>query len=78
MERLPDFLTLSDADLDQVIDKLTKEESRISYERRLLQGRLDMLRAERTARKKSCSPAPVTVEELAKILSRKARPDGPQ
>jgi hypothetical protein len=76
MERLPDFLTLSDADLDQVIDKLTKEESRISYERRLLQGRLDMLRAERTARKKWRSPAPVTVEELAKILSRKASPEG--
>ena len=50
MEPFPDFGSLSDADLKQVIDDLTKEELEVSYRRRILQGRIDLLRAELQAR----------------------------
>ncbi|MGZ4282250.1 MAG: RsiG family protein [Gaiellaceae bacterium] len=50
MEPLPDLGLLSDADLKQLIDELTKEELEDSYRRRLLHGRIDLLRAELQAR----------------------------
>ena len=50
MEPLPDFATLSDDDLQALIRELEKEENEVSYRRRLLQGRIDILRAERSAR----------------------------
>ena len=43
MEPFPDLGSLSDADLKQLIDELTKEE-------RILHGRIDRLRAELQAR----------------------------
>ena len=53
MEAIPDLTTLSDADLDKLIEELERRESEVSYERRLLQGKIDILRAERVARKRS-------------------------
>ena len=50
MEPLPDFASLSDDDLKELIEELEREESDISYRRRMIQGRIDILRAERTAR----------------------------
>ena len=50
MELFPDLGSLSDADLKQLIDELTKEELEVSYRRRILQGRIDLLRAELQAR----------------------------
>ena len=50
MEPLPDFASLADDDLRELIEELEREESDISYRRRLIQGRIDILRAERTAR----------------------------
>jgi hypothetical protein len=46
MEPFPDLGSLSDADLKQLIDELTKEEVEDSYRRRILHGRIDLLRAE--------------------------------
>ena len=46
MEPLPDLATLSDVDLKQLIDRLTREEDEISYRRRILHGKIDILRAE--------------------------------
>jgi len=72
MEPLPDLSALSDGDLHELIDKLSKEEKKISYDRRILQGRLDILCSERTARlSDSSSVEHVEVEQLAAILSRK-------
>jgi hypothetical protein len=71
MEALPDFEGLSDDELERLIDELTTQEAKVSFERRTLQGKLDILRAERTARKKRGSLKPVEVEQLADILSRK-------
>ena len=52
MEPLPDLATLSDEDLKALIEKLELEENEVSFRRRLLQGRIDILRAERIARLK--------------------------
>jgi RsiG-like len=50
VEPFPDLGSLADADLKQLIDQLTKEELEVSYRRRILQGRIDLLRAELQAR----------------------------
>ena len=50
MEPLPDLATLSDEDLKKLIDELTQEEHEVSYRRRLLHGKIDILRAELVAR----------------------------
>jgi RsiG-like len=42
---------MSDADLKAMIDRLTEEEQEVSYRRRLLHGRIDMLRTELVARR---------------------------
>mgnify|MGYP003558425909 CR=1 FL=1 len=46
MEPLPDLGTLSDGDLKSLIEELEREENEVSFQRRLLQGRIDILRAE--------------------------------
>jgi CO dehydrogenase/acetyl-CoA synthase alpha subunit len=78
VEALPDLNTLADDDLDRLIEDLERRESEVSYERRLLQGKIDILRAERVARKRGKSPdelAHVDVDRLSEILSRKASPE---
>ncbi len=80
MEALPDLGSLSDAELKQLIDDLVREENEVSYRRRLLHGKIDILRAERAARlQKSVgegrSPLEeVDVEKLSAILTGKAAP----
>jgi RsiG-like len=73
---VPDFETFPEDELDRMIDELTERETELSRERRMLQGQIDILRAERTAREKGGSVKPVDVEELAAILSQKAPPEG--
>jgi hypothetical protein len=74
MESLPDLATLSDDDLKKLIDQLTEEENEVSFRRRLLQGRIDILRAERTARLKGKGVSDVDVEALTDILSSRSAP----
>jgi len=78
MEPLPDLATLSDPDLKALIEDLERQESDVSYRRRLLQGRIDILRAERTARLRKSVEAGETpladVETLTDILSQKGAP----
>ena len=78
MEALPDLKTLSDADLKQLIDELTRQEDEISYQRRILHGKIDILRAELTARLKNMGEGAllnqVDVDRLTEILSGKAAP----
>ena len=75
-EPLPDLATLSDDDLKSLIDKLTQEENEVSFRRRLLQGRIDILRAERTVRLKGRGEhvTDVDVEKLTDILSSRSAP----
>jgi hypothetical protein len=78
MEPLPDLATLSDEDLKHLIDDLTHQEQEVSYSRRLLHGKIDILRAElvarlRTTEGKSVLDA-VDVDSLTEILAGKAAP----
>ena len=75
-EPLPDLATLSDDDLKGLIEKLQDEENEVSFRRRLLQGRIDILRAERTARLKGKGVTDVDVEKLTDILSSRSAPSG--
>ncbi len=80
MEPLPDFATLSDEDLRTLIAELEQEENEVSYRRRLLQGRIDILRAEHVARLQKEVAAGgelADVERLTDILSAKGGPSSP-
>ena len=78
MDAFPDLTTLSDADLKQMISELEAEENEISYKRRLLHGKIDILCAERDARLKGKGEKTlaeeVDVDRLSEILSGKATP----
>jgi hypothetical protein len=50
MEEFPDFATLSDEDLRKLINDLTGEAHAVSYRRRLLHGKIDILRVELVSR----------------------------
>ena len=82
MEPLPDLVSLSDPELKQLIDDLMKEEKEVSYRRRLLHGKIDILRAERNARLKKTEGKSildeVDVERLTEILAGKAAPPDPE
>jgi hypothetical protein len=80
VDALPDLATLSDAELRDLIRALVKEEQEISYRRRLLHGKIDILRAELVARlhdqvERGESPlAEVDLERLTQILAVRAAP----
>jgi hypothetical protein len=46
MDTFPDLGSLTDQELKGLIQQLTKEELDISYKRRILHGKIDILRAE--------------------------------
>ncbi len=78
MELFPDLATMSDEDLKKLIDKLKREEQAVSYQRRLLHGKIDILRAELVSRRQKTGGRSVLdtvdVESLTDILSGKATP----
>jgi len=78
LEPLPDLTKLSDDDLRVMIRELETEEDEISFRRRVLHGRIDILRAELVARLReqvSAGEAQLAdVERLSEILSGKAAP----
>lgn len=78
MEPLPDLAAMSDEDLKHLIDEYTKEEQEVSYRRRLLHGKIDILRAELVARLQKTQGRSVldqvNVEALTEILAGKAAP----
>src|SRR6188768_3959042 len=46
MDTFPDLGSLSDQELKDLIQQLTDEEQEVSYKRRILHGKIDILRAE--------------------------------
>ena len=76
-ERLVNIQMYSDDELRSLVDVLTKEEAELSRRRRLLQGELDIVRAElvRRLRDKSDAPDGLVVDgdiaALSKILAGK-------
>jgi hypothetical protein len=78
VEALPDLATLPDAELRQLIRDLVEEEREVSYRRRILHGKIDILRAELVARLQKTEGRSVLeevdVERLTAILASKAPP----
>ena len=77
-ETFPDLGSLTDVELRDVIRQLTEEETEISYRRRILHGKIDILRAELVARLQSSGGRSVLdqvdVDRLTEILTGKAAP----
>ena len=78
MEPLPDLQNLTDDDLRGMIRELEAEEDEVSFRRRVLHGRIDILRAELVARLReqvSAGEAKLAdVGRLSEILTTKATP----
>ena len=77
MDTFPDLGALSDEELKELIDQLTTEEQEVSYQRRILHGKIDILRAElvnRLRKKREEGEAVITgadVQQLTDILAGK-------
>lgn len=81
MDVLPDFTTISDDDLKALIERYVHEEEEVSYRRRLLHGKIDILRAELVDRIKRRhggdeSQLAVDIDRLTEILAHKGPPPG--
>ena len=78
MEPLPDLASLSDTALKDLIDSLTREEQEVSYRRRILHGKIDILRAELVVRLQKSEGKSVLehvdIDALTDILTGKATP----
>jgi hypothetical protein len=83
MEALPDLDSLSDQELRDLIHRLMEDERRVSYERRMLHGKIDILRAElvnRLRQKRERGDSLISgddVEQLTNILAGKAQGEDP-
>lgn len=83
-ETFPDVSSMSDDELKELIDSLTEEERDVSYRRRLLHGKIDILRAElvnrlRVKREGGGDATPISgadVETLTDILLGKVEAPG--
>ena len=60
----PDLTDLSEEDLRQRLKVLSDEEREVSYRRRVLQGRIDLIRSELVRR----GGAALSPEDLARVL----------
>ena len=78
MEPLPDLGSLSETELKSLIDDLETQEHEVSYQRRLLHGKIDILRAELVARLQVSRGQSVLdqvdVDRLTAILTGKTAP----
>src|SRR3954452_19063730 len=80
-DSFPDLGALSDEELKQLIQRHTEEEQEVSYRRRILPGKIDILRAElvnRLRKKHQEGESVITgadVQQLTDILSGKSVPD---
>jgi hypothetical protein len=83
-DTFPDLGSLSDEELKDLIDKLTGEENEISYKRRVLHGKIDILRAElvnRLRQKRESGDSLISgddVAQLTDILAGKAQQSPPE
>jgi len=78
VEPLPDLGSLEDKALKGLIEELEQQEREVSYQRRLLHGKIDILRAELVARLQKSGGRSVLdqvdVDRLTEILTGKASP----
>jgi len=75
MDTFPDLGSLTYSELKELIQQLTEEEMEISYKRRILHGKIDILRAElvnRLRKKDESGELVITgadVQQLSDILA---------
>jgi RNA polymerase-interacting CarD/CdnL/TRCF family regulator len=78
MDPLPEFGSLSDNELKVMIGELEQQEREVSFQRKMLHGKIDILRAELVARLQKSGGRSVLdqvdVDRLTDILSGKAAP----
>ncbi len=83
-ETFPDVSSMSEKELKELINELTDEERELSFRRRLLHGKIDILRAELVNRLKARREAGdvlITgddVQQLTDILLGKVVPTSPE
>lgn len=81
-DTFPDLGALGDQELKDLIESLTQEEQEVSYRRRILHGKIDILRAElvnRLRKKHQAGESTISgadVQQLTDILAGKATPEG--
>jgi RsiG-like len=81
-DTFPDLVELDDAELKDLIESLTEEEQEISYRRRVLHGKIDILRAElvnRLRQKRERGDSLISgddVRQLTEILAGKTQTPG--
>jgi RsiG-like len=81
LDTFPDLGALTDGELKDLIRRLTEEEEEVSYRRRILHGRIDILRAElvtRLRKKHEEGESEISgadVQQLTDILSGKGPSD---
>jgi hypothetical protein len=81
-DTFPDLGALSDQELKSLIDTYTQEEQEVSYQRRILHGKIDILRAElvnRLRKKHQEGESAISgddLQALTDILAGKATPEG--
>jgi hypothetical protein len=85
-DTFPDLGSLTDVELKDVIRQLTEEETEISYQRRILHGKIDILRAElvnRLRNKHEGGEITITGEDVQRLTdilagsnASDAQPDG--
>ena len=79
-ETFPDIGSMSNQELQELIDKLTAEEQEVSHRRRILRGQIDILRAELVNRLRENRPEGGTlingddVQRLSEILAGRSEP----
>ncbi|MEQ9335561.1 MAG: hypothetical protein RJQ03_00045 [Miltoncostaeaceae bacterium] len=72
MDAQPDLTQLSDGELKELIKRLTEQEREVSRQRRMLHGRIDMLKTELVSRLKGRDDGElsvVDVDALSRILA---------
>jgi len=80
MDSFPDLGALTDEELKELIRRHTEDEQEVSYKRRILHGKIDILRAElvnRLRKKHQEGESVITgadVQQLTDILSGKSTP----
>ena len=83
MDTFPDLGALQDHELKDLIEELTREEQEVSYRRRILHGKIDILRAElvnRLRKRHEGGEEVITgadVQHLTDILAGRAAGDDP-
>ena len=84
MDTFPDLGSLTDQELKDLIKDLTAEEMEISYKRRILHGKIDILRAElvnRLRKKQEGGENVISgadIQQLTDILAGRLTPADPE